>query len=594
MDSTARDALLRIEAGARTSTQETSRLDFKVQGKSIEDTLMFLAEACACFANAEGGSVVVGVADKASGSDAFVGTTLDPEKTRHRVHEVTHPPLTVDAELHPAPHGDVLVLTVPRGLQVHIVKNKAPTERIGTDCVPMTSERIMLVMSDKSGLDWSAEDTLLPVSAVTPLSLAAARTLLDRASDPFKRGLAKESDIDILRALGVVTPHQTLTNAGALLFTTFRPGVELISYTFRKTPAGALAASEYLQAPLVPALQRVFDLIQARTESTPVSVGKGQQLHINDLPEAAVREAVVNAAMHRDYATLDRITVEHAPTRLSVTSPGAFVPGVTVTNVLTTSSRARNKNLASAMRTLGFAETAGTGVDRMYAEMARIGHEPPRYEADQTSVRVTLLGGTPNAALARYVATLPADEADDADAMLTLLTLLTRKTVSAQSMAGLLQKPTIEEAQSSLARLADPSVGLLEPNRETARRAMPTYRLRETALVALGTAVQYRRRTTDQLDRKVIDFVRESGTINGRMVRILLDMDTVSASKVLGDLVNRGLLVKTSQATRGPGVTYGLGPRFPRAKGKKASERVEAEENVGEPKYVQPELSFDE
>ena len=571
MDSIARDALLRIEAGARTSTQETSRLDFKVQSKSIEDTLMVLADACACFTNAEGGSVVVGVADKASGSDAFVGTTLDPEKTRHRIHEVTHPPLTVDAELHSARHGDVLVLTVPRGLQVHIVKNKAPNERIGTDCVPMTSERIMLVMSDKSGLDWSAEDSLLSVDRVTALSLAAARTVLDRASDPFKRSIARGSDLDILRALGVVTPHQTLTNAGALLFTAFRPGEELISYTFRRTPAGALAASEYLNAPLVPALQRVFDLIQARTDSTPVSVGKGQQLQINDLPEAAVREAVVNAVMHRDYATLERITVEHAPTRLSVTSPGTFVPGVSVTNVLTTSSRTRNKNLANAMRTLGFAETAGTGVDRMYAEMTRIGHEPPQYESDQTSVRVTLLGGTPNAALARFVATLPADESDDADAMLTLLTLLTHKTVSAQSMAGLLQKPTVEESQSSLARLAGPTIELLEPTRETARRATPNYRLRETVLVALGAAVQYRRRTTDQLDRKVIDFVRESGTINGRMVRILLDIDTASASKVLSDLMNRGLLVKTSQSTRGPGVTYGVGEKFPRKASRKPS-----------------------
>ena len=147
MDSGVRTALEHIAAGERTSSLETARLDFKVQGRSIDDTLILLAQACACFANASGGHVVVGVGDKLSGPAAFVGTTLDPEMTRHRIHQVTHPPLTVEAETYASGHGDVLVLTVPRGLQVHLVKDKAPTERMGTDCVPMNSERILVVIS---------------------------------------------------------------------------------------------------------------------------------------------------------------------------------------------------------------------------------------------------------------------------------------------------------------------------------------------------------------------------------------------------------------------------------------------------------------
>jgi ATP-dependent DNA helicase RecG len=146
--------------------------------------------------------------------------------------------------------------------------------------------------------------------------------------------------------------------------------------------------------------------------------------------------------------------------------------------------------------------------------------------------------------------------------MLILLTLLTRKTIGADELTPLLQKPTINEAQSVLARL-NGEIRLLEATRETARRAYPKYRLREEAIAALGPAVTYRRRTTDQLDRKVIELVRETGTINARMVRILLDLDTISASRVLADLVDRKLLVKTSEATRGPSVTYGRGSAFP-------------------------------
>lgn len=238
---------------------------------------------------------------------------------------------------------------------------------------------------------------------------------------------------------------------------------------------------------------------------------------------------------------------------------------------------------------LGLAETAGSGVDRMYAEMARVGHEPPRYRADATRVEVTLLGGAPNTALARYVATLPPEEAADADTMMILLTLLTRKTVGAEELTPLLQKPAIDEAQSVLARLSGDEIRLLEPTRETARRAFPKYRLREDALEALGPAVAYRRRTTDQLDRKIIELVHETGTINARMVRILLDLDTIGASRVLADLVDRKILIKTSEATRGPSVTYGRGPDFP----SKTSNRGRADKTAPEIPYAQDQLPLD-
>ena len=152
--------------------------------------------------------------------------------------------------------------------------------------------------------------------------------------------------------------------------------------------------------------------------------------------------------------------------------------------------------------------------------------------------------------------------------MLILLTLLTHRTIDAAELTPVLQKPDIEETQSVLARLSGERLRLLEPTRESARRAYPRYRLREEALTALGPAVSYRRRTTDQIDRKVIELARETGTINSRMVRILLDLDMAGASRVLSNLVDRGVLVKTSEASRGPGVTYGKGPAFPHRTGK--------------------------
>ena len=562
------DALDRVLAhiadGVSPATEiETRDLEFKTDGRSVKDDLANIAEAAVCFANTAGGTLIVGVDDKALGPAAFVGTKLDPEKTRHRVYEITQPPLLVEAERRATPHGEVLILVVPTSTQVHSAHGKIPTERVADHCVPMTTERIAAVTAQKTGRDWSVQPSGMPVSEVDPVAMQVAREMLARSSDLAKRRLAETVDADLLRALGVVLEDQTLTKAGALLFTRAYERTVLISYTHRRTPAGQLTANEQLTGPLVVALQRVFDLIEARLESTPVSIGKGQQLHIADLPEPALREAIVNGMMHREYFSSERTAVEHSVTQLRVSSPGGFIPGVSVDNVLTTSSRTRNANLAGAMRMLGLAETAGSGVDRMYAEMARVGHEPPRYTADSTQVEVMLLGGAPNTALARYVATLPPGESADADTMLILLTLLTRRTVGAEELMPLLQKPVIEEAQSVLSRLSGEEVRLLEPTRESARRAYPKYRLREEALAALGSAVTYRRRTTDQLDRKIVELVTETGTINARMVRTLLDLDSVGASRVLADLVEREILKKTSEATRGPSVTYGRGPAFP-------------------------------
>jgi ATP-dependent DNA helicase RecG len=314
--------------------------------------------------------------------------------------------------------------------------------------------------------------------------------------------------------------------------------------------------------PLVVAVTRVLELIDGRVDKTAVNLPKGQQISLSDLPEPAVREALVNAVIHRDYRLTGPVQVEHAPSRLAVTSPGPLVSGVTVDNILSTSSRPRNTGLTRAVRILGLAEEAGVGVDRMYREMVRVGHQPPQFAEEADRVRVTLLGGAPNQHLARYVATLPPPEADDADSMLILYQLLTKRTVTASTAARLLQKG-VDEVEDVLRRLASEAVAMIEPTRETFRRRHPNYRLQEHVVSALGPAVSYRRRTTDEYDRKIIELVREIGHINARMVKIALDLDTTPVSRVLGDLVTREVLVKTSEAQRGPAVTYGPGPKFP-------------------------------
>lgn len=553
-------ALDAILGGATADSRESATLDFKQQGRSRGDSVRNLAEIAACLANSRGGTVVVGVQDRPGGPEAVTGTDLDVDQVLRRIYQLTSPPLTVQIDDARVVDKRLLIIRVPRSPEVHQVDGRA-TRRVVTSCEPMTASQIAGLLSERRGEDWSAEDTGRPLSSVSAVALDLARSLLRGSADPARRAYASETDEDLLRVLGVVSPDGTLLRAGEVLLCEPTGGLPLLAYQFRRTPAGEPVATRPA-GPLLVGLMRVLELISARLDTTPVNLPGGQQVHLADLPEAAVREAIANAAIHRDYRLTGAVRVEHAPTRLSVTSPGPLVQGVTLENILTTSSRPRNARLAASVRVLGLAEEAGVGVDRMYREMVRVGHAPPHFQETVDQVAVTLIGGAPNTHLTRYVATLPQAEVDDADAMLILFTLLTKRVVTASQLVPLLQKRG-EEVEFVLRRLATAPANMLEPTRETARRHHPNYRLREHVITALGPAVTYRRRTTDEYDRKVVELVREAGTINARIIRIALDLAGVPASRLLADLVERRILVKTSEAQRGPSVTYGAGPDFP-------------------------------
>lgn len=560
-------ALMAVLTGEATAASlESNVLEFKEDDRNVEATLRQLVETALCLANAEGGTIVLGVADKIAGRAAFTGTDLDPDHVKRRVYDLTVPNLLVDVSEHAHAGQRLLVLRVPQSVEIHAdTQGRAPA-RVGTDCVPMTPGQQATLRDARQGIDWSAARSTAGLQDVSPRALDRARELLVNSVDATRRAYGRLDGRDMLAALGVLEPDGTLLRAGAILFTDFRTGpAEHILYQHRSTPGGEPRIVERLNGPLLLAYDRVMDLVSARRETTPLTLPDGQQLQLQDFPELAVREALTNAVMHRDHRIPAAVHIDHSPTSFSVVSPGPLVPGVTLSNILTHRSKPRNPALASAVRMLGLAEEVGRGVDRMYREMIRTGRGLPRLTADFDHVGVELMGTAPDTHVARYVATLPAEEREDTDAMLVLFHLLQHRNVTADAIASTLQRDP-EQAELVLRRLEAEPVVLLEPTRQTAGRRRPSYRLREAALRQLGPAVTYRRRTTDEIDRKVVSHVSEYGRVTNRTLQNMLDMNVHRAKDVLADLVARQVLVKTSQAQRGPTVEYGPGPKFPATK----------------------------
>ncbi len=116
-----------------------------------------------------------------------------------------------------------------------------------------------------------------------------------------------------------------------------------------------------------------------------------------EYPAEAVREAIVNAAVHRDYSRGgQRIRVFMFDDRIEVYSPGTLPPGVSLEKMrrLESQSALRNPIVVGVFRDLGsrYIERLGTGVRRMAADMEAHGLPRPRFEEVGSEFRVTLLG----------------------------------------------------------------------------------------------------------------------------------------------------------------------------------------------------------
>ncbi|OFZ70566.1 MAG: hypothetical protein A2Z01_03895 [Betaproteobacteria bacterium RBG_16_58_11] len=114
-------------------------------------------------------------------------------------------------------------------------------------------------------------------------------------------------------------------------------------------------------------------------------------------PDRVMKEAIVNAVIHRDYRLNRDIFIRIFDNRIEVESPGMFPGAITLANIASAGSKARNPLLATALREFPLPPNidAGEGVRMMFAEMAAAHLYPPQYAqntgAAVESVTVTLL-----------------------------------------------------------------------------------------------------------------------------------------------------------------------------------------------------------
>jgi ATP-dependent DNA helicase RecG len=116
-------------------------------------------------------------------------------------------------------------------------------------------------------------------------------------------------------------------------------------------------ARQEFQEPLFTAIDKIWDYIN-QPASNPM-LHFQHKFHIYDIKsfnEAVVREAVINACVHRSYAFADDVFIKQYPDELVIANAGGFPAGVTKDNILIINSRPRSKRLTEVLQKTGLIE----------------------------------------------------------------------------------------------------------------------------------------------------------------------------------------------------------------------------------------------
>lgn len=523
---------------------ESQWLDFK-PWQDAKAELRTACEYAACFANAEGGVLVFGVADKIVGrSKAIHGARgFDVDVFRRGIYEGTRPALSVEVCVLPVPEGtgQLLVVRVPKGSDgPYGTSAGLYKQREGKNCMPLDPRGFARARASTGEVDWSGQPAIgVSVADLDPVQIARARNVL-RSKDPGS-GLLELDDAEFLAGLEAVR-EGAVTHTGMLLFARHdvlasRCPQAQFHYVLLRDET-TVARNDIDRLPILEVIERMEQIFQGPLNpEEELSLGLFK-LRIPQFPLEAVREAVLNALTHRDYTSPSEVLVRHSADELAVTSPGGFIAGISPENILRHEPKARNRTLANAFVKLRLVESSGIGRKRIYRSALAFGKRRPVYSATTDAVTLRIFNRGANPRLARMVSELSAEGAPvSLDHLLVLDALLQSDHIDTNAAAAALQLPR-DEARIVLDAMTDPALGLLERRGHT---QSATFHLAKGVATALkGKAAYTRSRGLDPVRyaEMVREFLKDHRFITNAEVRQLLGLGSspsasVGASKLL-------------------------------------------------------------
>lgn len=371
------------------------------RGKSPGQLLEYLPEADAeriaqtlvAFANADGGTILVGV--DMHGKPVGGLYVEDVEAALRHAEALCRPVVPTGWEVVDAAGATVVAISVPRSVELHSLADGRVLIRQGAANKPITGDAVRQLAVTKSGSDFETE----PVAGADRADLDDA-IIAEYQAKREERGRPFVGSVDeMLVEIGALTRKGQPTTAGILLFgknpQAYLPHSGLTFVKFIGTePRGegglpGYGRREEISGPLARIIERAWQVVYEEMHVGAVVKGLERE-DKTEYPRFAVREALVNAVCHRDYRIKGRrIEIRMFSDRMEVISPGGLPGFITVDNIVE-EHFSRNPRVVNGLFHWGYIEELGLGIDRMIEEMVQAGHPPPRFKALLYSFTVTL------------------------------------------------------------------------------------------------------------------------------------------------------------------------------------------------------------
>ena len=551
-DMTADELLQMIAAG------ETLAVEFKGEERTpLNDR--DLVKAVVCLANRSGhepGYLLIGVEDdgRITGARPRHGDTTDRNKLAALIANQTRPSVAVRVESVELDGRFVLVIEIPP--QQHPIASADGVflrRTTGGDgkpaCMPMDAHDVQSLQAGRGLLDPSAQIIAeARWQDLDPLEFERFRRSVRERRGRSDESLLDLPDLDLAKALGVVEANGSVRGvrlAALLLFgkeDALRRFVPAHEAAFQVLRGLDVEVNDFFRWPLLRIMEEIEARIRARNREQELMVGL-LRVGVPDYPERALREAVANALIHRDYLRLGAVHFQWHPDRIEISNPGGFPEGVRLDNLLVTAPRPRNPLLADAFKRAGIVERTARGIDTIFYEQLRNGRPAPSYaRSDATGVTLVIPGGEANLDFVRLLVTEgQSGRVLGLDELLILNALWQERSLTTGDAAHLLQKSEAQ-TRSTLHTLVE--AGLVE---ERGQKKGRTWHLVAAVYRLLGDKAGYvRQRGFEPLQQEqmVLQYVEKHGRITRREVAELCRIGPYQATRLLSRLVDEGRLVR--------------------------------------------------
>jgi ATP-dependent DNA helicase RecG len=348
-------------------------------------SLEYLAQATCAFLNSGGGTIMIRAHDLA---EAERLKTRIAEDMRGQIHPGAFWTVAVQEDRNEA----FCILDVPTGRDRPYSAKGTIYRREGSETLEATGQDIQQMV--ETGYREVERWERRPLSSDTIERLDKAeieQTVKQGVEIRNFKFTAPEETATVLRELGLYR-QGAATNASEVLFGV-RPAIQFPQVRARVTVYAAEKGGEFIdsrvfEASVFVTLEAVLGMIR---QHTPVASSFPAGLRREDRKayhEQAVREGLVNAFVHRDYADASGgVSVDLYPDRLVIWNSGQLPPGIKIGDLKREHpSMPRNPDIAQVFWLRGYMERVGRGTQNI---VNWCGSPAPQWKSDETGVTLT-------------------------------------------------------------------------------------------------------------------------------------------------------------------------------------------------------------